>query len=93
MYQFCVKNLEFTEFRIYFGLHKNKIKRPMGKSSKKSNRYDAVRAMAVRKTADKYKVTKEYVRGAVNGTFKGGQTEEIARSYRETYQSIENLVS
>lgn len=61
----------------------------MDKNSKKTTGYDGIRAIVVKSVSKKYGVTESYVRGAINGTFKGGKTEEITRSYRELYRSIE----
>lgn len=63
----------------------------MSKDSKKT--YDGVRAVAIKWTADKFGVTREYVRAAIYQTSTGGRTEEILRAYRQKYQELKQVLS
>lgn len=59
----------------------------------KKKRYDSTRAVAIKWTAEKYGVSREYVRAAIYGTANGGRTEEILRTYRAKYRELEEALS
>lgn len=63
----------------------------MDKSTKKN--YDALLAQAVAQTAKHFGVSASYVRGARNGTNKGGQTEDIKRHCNLIYSRLQNALS
>lgn len=63
----------------------------MNKDRKK--RYDSVRAQAIKWTAQKHDVSREYVRAAIYGTSNGGRTEEILRAFRAKYAELKQVLS
>lgn len=63
----------------------------MNKARKKP--YDSTRAQAIKWTAEKYQVSREYVRAAIYGTANGGRTEEILRSFRSKYAELKEVLA
>jgi hypothetical protein len=55
--------------------------------------YDALLAQAVSATAKHFNVSASYVRGARNGTNKGGQTEAIKRHCNLVYKQLQKALA
>jgi hypothetical protein len=62
----------------------------MGKSIKSG--YDAKRAMAVKAVAEKYQCTTSHVRACINGTWNGGNSDEIRKAYNQKYIKLTALI-
>lgn len=67
----------------------------MGKDNKKYKPYDAHRAMAIKWTAQKYKVTPEYVRQCDNypDMTTSDLANEIRKAMRTKYEELKQLLS
>lgn len=77
-------------FVCTFVLANNATKKTMDKSTKKPQ--DRLLAQAVAETANQFGVSASYVRGARNGTYKGGQTEDIKRHSDLIYNKLRNAL-
>lgn len=62
----------------------------MNKGRKK---VDRARSMAIKWVATKMGYTSEHIRGTVNGTYKGGTSEEIMAMFRRKYQELKEVLS
>lgn len=78
-------------FVFTFVLDNNATKTTMIKSTTKN--YDALLAQAVAATAKRFNVSASYVRGARNGTNKGGQTEDIKRHCNLIYKQLQDALT
>lgn len=65
----------------------------MGKvKTNKAKVYDSVRPIAIKWVADKYKVSREYVRAAIYGTCKGGRTDELKKAFDTKYAELKAVI-
>ena len=63
----------------------------MDKSNKKT--HDGLLARAVAQTAIHFGVSTAYVYGSRNGTYKGGQVDDIKRHSDRIYSNLKNALS
>ena len=64
----------------------------MDKSIRKEGKYDAIRAIIIKKVASKHQVSVEFVRMSIKGDRDSATALEIKKEYTEAYQSMkENL--
>lgn len=69
--------------------------KPMTNSNKNRLRkpYDAKKALAVKSSAEKFKVSESYVRMCLSGTKDYGQCDDIKKFYQEKYNELQSILS
>lgn len=59
----------------------------------KTKVYDAMRAQAVKSTANWFKVSETYVRRCIGSGDIGGRSEEIKRYFNKMYNDLQKIIS
>ncbi len=72
-----------------------KTMKPMTKGNKSRPRksYDAEKSLAVKATAEKFRVSESYVRMCLAGTKNYGQCDKIKKFYTEKYSELQAILS
>lgn len=62
-------------------------------SKSKQNKYDGIKAIVVKKLAEKHQVTPDYVRKALRAERDSDTSEQIKKEYPELYRKVQKSLT
>lgn len=65
----------------------------MDKSNRKTKKYDALKALIVKKLAEKYEVEPAFVRMSINGDRESETAVEIKKEFAKQYQKLNTTLT